>query len=96
MPATGSFVATGAEALSGAGRPSLKVHEGGLAGSPPPGAVRETGAGHWPLSPVDALAISLVVTTAVAGWMLAAVLLTGPALAAADGLAWAARASKGG
>lgn len=95
MSATSPFVATGAGSLFDAGRPSLRVHAGGLAEVAEPGAEQESGTGHWALPPVDALAISLVVTTAAAGWILAAAVLTGPALAVADGLAWAAGTSRG-
>lgn len=93
--ATGSFAATGGEALFDAGRPSLKIHAGGLVEDPPSGAMQAARSPGWALPPADALAISLVVTTAAAGWMLAAVLLTGPVLAAADGLARAVGASRG-
>lgn len=79
------------EALVDAGRPSLRVHRGGITEAPDAGKP----AGTWPLHSPGTFATSLLVVTVAAGWLVTVAALTAPTMAAGELLARVARLSEG-
>lgn len=79
------------EGLVETGRPSLRVHRGGITEAPD----AERTSGTWPLHSAGTFATSLLVVTAAVGWMVTVAALTAPAMATGEVLARVARLSEG-